>query len=90
MQNNKLKKVCIKNGTCYYLDNIIEIKDFDFDHILLSEKSYEDILIYGISYKTPIGVKPFRIMFDKLDGFIRDYHETRYLLFFSLGKYDAI
>ena len=28
----------IKNGTCYYFDDMI---DLDFDNILLDEKSYE-------------------------------------------------
>ena len=33
---------------CYF-DEIIKIKDFDLD-ILLDEKSYENILIYDVSY----------------------------------------
>ena len=36
----KKKKVDIKNLTCYYFDDIIKIADFDFDNILLNEKSY--------------------------------------------------
>ena len=39
MENNELKKVCIKNRTCCYFDDIIKIADFDFDNILLDEKS---------------------------------------------------
>ena len=37
MENNELKKVRIKNRTCYDFDNIIEIEDFKFDNILLDE-----------------------------------------------------
>ena len=44
MENNEFKKVCIKNRTCYYFDDITEIEDFDFGNILLDEKSYENIL----------------------------------------------
>ena len=33
-------EVDIKNLTCYYFDDIIKIADFDFDNILLNEKSY--------------------------------------------------
>ena len=44
MENNEFKNVCIKNRTCYYFDDINEIEDFDFDNILLDEKSYENIL----------------------------------------------
>ena len=50
MENNELKKACIKNRTCYYFDDITILQDFNFD-ILTDEKSHENILIYDISYK---------------------------------------
>ena len=56
----------------YYFNGIMKIEDFDFDNILLNEKSYENILIYDVLYKTLIGVKTLRIMLDKVDEFIRD------------------
>ena len=31
--NDKLKKINIKNCTCYYFDDIVKIEDFDFDNI---------------------------------------------------------
>ena len=65
--NDKLKETDIKNRKCYYFDDITKIENFDFDSILLDEKSYKNILVYGISYKTLIGVKPLRIRFDKVD-----------------------
>ena len=34
MANNKLKKVFIKNRKGYYFDDIIRIKDLDFDNTL--------------------------------------------------------
>ena len=39
------KKVRIKNCTCYYFDDIIQLEDFDID-ILIDEKFHEKILIY--------------------------------------------
>ena len=74
---------------CYYKDDIIKIEDFDFD-ILIDEKSYEILLIYNISYKSLISAKPFGIRFDRVDGLIRVYDETRYLVLFGPEKYDAI
>ena len=56
MESNE-SKVGIKNGTCYYFENIIKIEDFHFNNILLYEKSYENVLIYGVSYKTLISAK---------------------------------
>ena len=58
MENNELKKVHIKNRTCYYFIDTIKLEDFDLDNILIDEKSHENILMYNISYKTSIGSKP--------------------------------
>ena len=90
MVKNELKKALIKNSTFYYFDEIIKFEDIDFDHILMDEKSHENILICDISYKTLIGPKPLRIRFDKIDGFIRIFDGTRYLVLFGSEKYDGI
>ena len=37
-----------------------------------------------------IDVKPWHIRFNKIDGFIRAYDETRYLVLFGSEKYDFI
>ena len=46
-------------------------------------------MIYDISYRAFIGAKPFCIRLDKIDGFIRVYDGSRYLLLFVTEKYDA-
>ena len=38
--NYEFKKIDIKNCICYYFDDIMKIEDFDFDNILIDEKSY--------------------------------------------------
>ena len=65
-------------------------KDFDFDNILINERSYENILAYNVPYKTLIGAKPLPIRFNNVDGFIRVYDGTRYLVLFGGEKYDFI
>ena len=92
IQNGKwwIKKVRIKKRTCYYFDDIIQLEDFNLDIILIDEKSLENILIYGISYKIFISSKPFGIKFDKIDGIIKTYDGTRYLALFGTKKIDAI
>ena len=40
--------------------------------------------------KTFIGAKPLRNGFDKIDGLIRVYDKTRYLVLFGVEKYDFI
>ena len=76
--NDKFKNINVKNFTCCYFDDITKIEDFDFDNILIDEKSYENILVYNISYKNLIAAKPLPIRFDELDRFIKVYDGTRY------------
>ena len=82
-----LKEIDIKNCTCYCFDDIIKIESFNLDNVLIDEKSYGNILVYNISYKTLINAIPLRIRFDKRDGFIRVYDGTRYLVLFGSKKH---
>ena len=70
---NDLKEISIKKSTCYYFDDMIRKEGFDFDNIFLDEKSCENILIYGILYKTLTNAKPLRIRFEKVVVCIRVY-----------------
>ena len=67
-------------------DGIIKFGDFDSDNVLIDEKSYENILIYDVYYKTLIGSKPLHIRFNKIDGFVRICNGTRYLVLFGCQK----
>ena len=49
----------------------------------MDEKSYENILIFHISYKILILAETLCIMFDKADWFIRVHDGTRYLVLFD-------
>ena len=82
-----LKEININSCTYYSFDDIIKIEDFDSDNNLLEEKSYENILVYNISYKNLIGAKPLHIRFDEVDGFIRAYDGNSYLVLFGPEKY---
>ena len=43
-----------------------------------------------MTFHTKFGLKPFRIRFDEVAGFIRVYDGIRYIVFFGPEKYDAI
>ena len=49
----------------------------------MDENSYEKIFVCDISYNSLNNAKPFCITFNKVDGFIRAYERTRYLILFS-------
>ena len=50
--------------------DIINGTKINFSNILLDKKLYENISVYNISHKTPMGPKPLHIRFNKIDGFI--------------------
>ena len=69
-------------------------RDIEFSDILLGKKlykeKYENILIYGISYKTSTGAKLLRIRFDQIDGFIKIHDKIRNLILFNYSYCDKI
>ena len=71
IENKEFLKVCIINRLCYCFGNITKFEDFDFDNNFTDKKSYENILIYKILYRTFIEAKPLRIRFGQIDGFKR-------------------
>ena len=83
MENNEIQKVPIKNPTCYYFHDMFKLDDFDLDNILLHEESHKNNLIYDISCKNLIDLKPFQIRFNKIDGFMRLYDRRRHLTWFG-------
>ena len=80
---DELKEMDIKKCTCYCFDDIMRVVDIDFDNILFEAKTYGNILIYDISYKTFMSSKPLHIRFDEIDEFIKIYAGIRYLVLFG-------
>ena len=74
---------------CYYFNDVIKIKDFNLDNILIDEKLYDNSFVYNISNKTWIWLLGFA-RFDQIDVFNRVYDGTRYLVLFGSKIYDFI
>ena len=47
-----VNQIDIKNRTCYFYNDIINIKNFDPILLKIDKKSYKDIGIYNIGYIT--------------------------------------
>ena len=85
--SNKAKDIDIKNRTYYFLNDIINIKNFDSNNIKIDEKSYKNILIYYIGY---VMVKDFQyvkinstnplyLIFSKVNGYFEEINNSKYL-----------
>ena len=46
------KEINIKNRTCYFYNDIIDIKTFDSNMLKLGKKTYKNLDIYNIEYVT--------------------------------------
>ena len=67
---------------CYYFDYTMEIINFNFLEISYQmKKKYKNILVYDISCKTTfMSSIPLSIKFNEIDGFIKTYDGTSYLV----------
>ena len=85
--SNKVKEIDIKNQTYYFLDDTINIKNFDPNNIKIDEKSYKNILIYYIGYVTIKdskyvkinSVNPLYLIFSKVNRYFEEINESKYL-----------
>ena len=50
---SSLRESNTKNGECFLPDDTINIKNLDFDRILVQEKPCHSIFIYHVAHKTP-------------------------------------
>ena len=50
--SNKIKDIDIKNRTCYFFNDMINIKHFDTNNIKKDKKSHKNIPIYYTGYVT--------------------------------------
>ena len=73
-----------KNRTFLYLEEILqEILMILISIIFYWMKNYTIFfLIHDVAYKILLDLKPLRIIFVKVDGYIWNYDETKYLLLF--------
>ena len=85
--SNVIKDIDIKSHTYYFLDDIINIKNFHLSKIKIDEKSYKNILIYFIGYVTIKDLKYLKInsvnllylIINKLNIYFEEIDKNKYL-----------
>ena len=79
------KQLNIKNRTCYFYNDLINIKNFDPKLLKLDKKSSMDINIYSIGYVSKKdeynidSVNPLYLLIGEIDGFIEEKEGNIYL-----------
>ena len=85
--SNKVKDVDIKNRTCYFINDIINIKKFNPNNIKIDKQSYKNIVIYYNGYVTIKDFKyvkincvnPLCFIFNKVNGYFEEINKSKYL-----------
>ena len=72
-------KIC----TYYFFDNIINTKNLDPNKTKIDEKSYKNIFTY---YKTTNIWKPLYIIINKVNEYIEESNENKYLKLFPANE----
>ena len=90
-----IKQINIKNLTCYFYKNIIDLKNFDAKLLSVDKKSYKDIGIYNIGYVTKKkiddymntnSVNPLYLGITSSNGYIEEKDANKYLIFDPTDK----
>ena len=90
-----IKQINNKNRTCYFFNDMINIKDFDLGLIKIGKKSYKNIGIYYIGYITIKSisnyeninsVNPLYLIIGEVYGDIEESDGNKYLTFASTDK----
>ena len=85
----KTKQINIKNRTCYFYNDQIDLKDFDARLLKIDKKDYNEIDIYYIGYVTikKIGdynninsVNPLYLIINEMIGHFEEKNENKYLV----------
>ena len=91
----EVKQINIKNQTYYFYNGIIDIKIFDASLLKIDKKSYKDIDVYYIGYKTKkkiddceniCSVNPLYLSIDHANGYIEEKKGNKYLISDSADK----
>ena len=90
----KIKEMNIKNRTYYFLDDMINIEEFDPNLLKVDKKSYKTININCIGYITMKGsdyvkiksVNPLHLIISEVNGYIKEQIGSKFLIFSSADK----
>ena len=87
-----IKEINIKNQTYCLLNDLINIKDFDSNQIKIGRKLYKNITIYYTRYVTvndDLNIHSVNLpylIYNEVDGYIKEINGNKYLVFFSTDK----
>ena len=96
---SETKELNIKNQTYYFLDDMIDIKNFQSNLLKIDKKSHKDIDIYYIGYitikkfgdcKNIHSVNPLYLIIRSATGYFKEENGEKYLILDLIEKYEKV
>ena len=91
----KIRQINIKNRTCYFHNDQINLKDFDASMLKIDKKNYKEIDVYYIGYATfkeiancnnINSVNPLYLMINEMIGHFEEKNKNKYLVLDDVDK----
>ena len=95
----KFKQINIKNRSYYFCDDMINIKNFQSNLLIIDIKSHKEIDIYNIGYITITKfadcenihcVNPLYLIIHSAAGNFKEKNDEKYLILDSIDKYQKV
>ena len=95
----EVKELDIKNKTCYFFNEMIDIRNFQSDLLKIDKKHYKDFDVYYIGYITikKIGdyesihsVNPLYLIIHSAIGYFEKKNGEKYLVLDLIEKYEEV
>ena len=93
------KELNIKNQTYYFLDDMIDIRNFQSNLLKIDKKPYKDSNIYYINYitikkfsdcKNIYSVNPLYLIIRSATGYFKEENGEKYLILDLIEKYKEV
>ena len=93
------KELNIKNQTYYFLDDMIDIRNFHSNLLKIDKKPYKDVDIYYIGYITIKkfsdcenihSVNPLYLIIRSVTGYFKEIYGEKYLIVDLIEKYEEV
>ena len=91
----EVKQINIKNRTCYFYNDLTDLKNFDARLLKTDKKSYKNIDIYYTGYikikkiddyESIYSVNPLHLLINHASGYIEKKNGNKYLIFDSVDE----
>ena len=96
---SETKELNIKNQTYYFIDDMIDIRNFHSKLLKIDKKPYKDVDIYYIGYITIKkfsdcenihSINPLYLIFHSVIGHFKEKYGEKYLIIDSTEKYKKV